>query len=107
MKNVNVLQSRIESKAKERFTTDFENLAELIRNNPIGRDLRIDKLMLINTSGTVSDTFFNRSRITEIGKERTNIEEIKDKLIEKYIKEETDNLLSKLEILSEYIGSSL
>jgi len=103
--NTNILQQRIEEKAKERFDKDFADFANFVKNNPIASKLRIDNFSFMNTSGSVTDTFFNGTRITEYGESKTNIKKIESSLIERYIKEETDKLLSKIDILSDYINS--
>jgi hypothetical protein len=106
MENLTILQKRIEEKAKERFLKDFKELSNLIKSNPIGRDLKIDNMYVIHTHcGTIYNAFFNGVNTTEIGEKRTNIEQIRTKLIQKYIQEETDDILLKLGVLSEYINN--
>jgi len=117
MKEINLLEKRIAEKAKERFDKEFIEFTRLIDSNPIGKKLKIfapfkieeeeeGKLIpLVNFYGTTGGTYFNGryNEITKYGKELTNIKEIESDLIERYIKEETDSILDRLNVLSNYL----
>jgi hypothetical protein len=110
MEKINVLQERIEERSAEKFNKDFMSLIRIINENPIGKKLKIkinekESFSLINYYGTTGGTFFNSryEDITKYGNDLTNIEEIKNELIEKYIKEETDSILGKIEVLADFL----
>jgi hypothetical protein len=105
MEQVNFLQKRIKERAESRFNRDLSSLVESISKNAIGNLLAIDGNAFVNEYGSITNTFFNRNSITELGVSKTNIEKIKGILIEKYIKEETDDILSKLGVLSDFLGN--
>lgn len=101
--NINILQKRIENRAEERFNKEFKKLAEAICNNQIGRILKVGDNILADYGGFNSDCILNADYPNRVLKGVTNIDSIKDKLVKEYIKEETDNILSKLSILSDFI----
>jgi hypothetical protein len=104
MEQVNFLQKRIEGRAEDRFNRDLSSLIELISKNAIGNKLVIDGNILINNYGRITNALFNGNNITELGLSKTNLDEIRGVLIKKYIKEETDDILSKLGVLSDFLG---
>lgn len=102
MTTTNKLQERIEQRANARFEQELRNLANLIGNNPIGRRLKIDGIAVENVNS--DNVFFSGGRISKILSERSDIEKIKEELVGCYIKEETDKLLTNLELLGNYIN---
>ena len=91
------LEKRIEGKAKERFAKEYDQFIELLSKNKIAKLLKINGVELFsNYSNRVIPTY--ESHISEANDKnsKTNLMEIKAKLIEIYTKEETDNLLNKL-----------
>jgi hypothetical protein len=108
---MNTLEKRINERAEERFNREFKNFTEVVSKTEIGQKLTIkingeEQLSLVNKYGTTGGTYFNSwyKEITKYGKTLTNIELIREELIKKYAKEETDQILNKLDILGEYIG---
>ncbi len=101
--SVNILEKRIESKAKERFDKEFKQLVESITKNKIGYLLKIGDKPLANSYGFSGSTILNASCPDKVMDGITNIDTIRDRLMKEYIKEETDNILSKLNILSDYL----
>lgn len=101
MEKINVLQERIKERANERFTREINLLFDNLSKNEIGQRLKIDGHYLISNS--TEGQFFNRYAITDVCKKKTNIEDIKNELIERYIKEETDSILGKIEVLSDFL----
>ena len=102
------LEKRIEERAKARLEEEFVKFTSTIDKTDIGRMLKVwdgeEQKSFVNAHGTTNSTFFNCRFATEIGKEMTNIEEVKAKLLEKYIEEETSLLLDKIGVLTEYLG---
>lgn len=92
-----IIEKRIEEKAKDRFEKDLINAEQILKNHPILSSLKIGELKLVSVNScNYSKEFFNRCH-TELLEEKTNFNKIKENLIQKYIKEETDNLLAKLD----------
>ena len=100
--SVNILEKRIESKAKERFDKEFKNLVESICKNKIGKLLKIGDNSLADY-GFSGSTILNASYPDRVMDGITNIDTIRDRLMKEFIKEETDDILSKLNILSYYL----
>lgn len=110
-----VLETRIKQRATERFEKEFKAFTKAIGSTAIGRQLKVNipqdegnigrKIDFICVNGTTGSTFFNGSfkELTNYGSEFTNIEDIKKKLMEQYVKDETDDILDKLDVLKEYI----
>jgi hypothetical protein len=115
MGTINLLEQRIQQKAKERFEKEFSDFTQLISSNPIGQKLQITvnksegvMMSLVCSYGTTGATFFNRrfENITEYGNNLTNIQAIREILIAQFIKEETDTLLTKLDVLRDFLNVS-
>ena len=98
--SISLLEKRIESKAKERFDKEFKQLVESICKNKIGKLLKIGEKNLANDLGFSASTILNASYPDMVMDRVTNIDTIRGRLMEEYIKEETDNILSKPNILS-------
>lgn len=106
---INIIQKRIESKAKQRFEADIKQFTDAVSKTNIGKKLRIKvsgtvMYSLVNQHGIAGGTFFNSREETECAHINTNFLEIKKELINKYIEEESDNLIEKIGLLKEYIG---
>ena len=104
--SISLLEKRIESKAKERFDKEFMQLVESITKNKIGQLLKIGEKNLANNLGFSASTILNASYPDKVMDGITNIDTIRDILMKEYIKEETDSILSKLDILSDYLESA-
>ena len=93
-----MLEKRIEERAEKRFTDDLRSLINDIQKNPIGKSLTI----LINGKPVeLADSGINFGLINNNSTKgnyvhNTNLIEIKEKLVDVYIKEETDSILDKL-----------
>jgi len=104
-----VLEKRIIEKAKNRFDQDVESAREVLAKHPILNALWIHikdnvKLKLCAVHGYCPATdLFTYSHDRKLLCENTNFYEIKSKLMEKYIEEETDKILNQLSILQDYI----
>lgn len=92
------LQKRIEDRAKARVSAAWELLQQAIEKSPFN-NLRI-------TIGESQAAMYSRHEHSVIGKEsstflsHTNYAEIKERLLNQYIKEETEILLSKVDQLN-------
>ncbi len=108
---MNYLEQQINKKAESRFDKDLSDLVKAISNNPIGRKLQLKiegsekQITFVNHYGTTGGTLFNTGYATDHGKALTNIESIKESLIEEYIKDESNAILEKLALLKEYLES--
>ena len=93
-----MLEKRIEERAEKRFKDDLRSLINDIQKNPIGKSLTI----LINGKPVeLADSGINFGLINNNSTKgnyvhNTNLIEIKEKLVDVYIKEETDSILDKL-----------
>lgn len=103
--NINILQKRIEERAFERFNRDFNELAKVIAENPIGGRLKICDNRLANMSGYAGGAILNRGHLDKVSNEITNIVEVKDFLMKEYIKQETDAILRDISILNSFLGN--
>ncbi len=114
--SINFLQSKIEEKASERLNKDLKEARDLLLKNPILSRLEIEVkskegeeygIFLVGDTSN-SKSFFSeygyRALSEETCLEFTNMEEIKYNLLKKYIKEEGDEMLEKLNLLKEYIS---
>ena len=68
------------------------------------KEFEIGKSKLVADNGycPATDLIIDK-RNTELIENRTNFKKLKQELIDKYKKEETDNILSKLRLLEEYV----
>lgn len=103
------IEKRIEEKAEERFNENLEKLKKDVGSNPIGEKLTlklkgIEKPIRIGCRHYSNDNVLFDMPKNEYSndnlKKKSNIEEIKKELIEEYIKEETNELLNKIDNLS-------
>lgn len=106
MTNTNILQQRIADRAKSRVNKDIADLQSDINKNPVGKRLIIGGLFL-SCSSRPQTSIFSSNGVTKISKENTNIEQIVELLTEIYEKEETDKLLSQLNIIEEFINTQI
>ena len=93
-----MLEKRIEERAEKRFTDDLRSLINDIQKNPIGKSLNIlinDNPVELADSG-INFGIINNNSTKGNYVHNTNLIEIKEKLVDVYIKEETDSILDKL-----------
>lgn len=103
---VETVQNYINDLAEQRFYSDLKAAVEFVENSPILRDLKIDTsgtpVFLTNLGrSTLSNKSvllygFNLPRVVVHMSEFTNITELKESLIEEYIKQETAAFLDKV-----------
>jgi len=89
---------------------DFINMtvAKFVKNNNIAK-----KLAILDTNSKPCQLFnfgcnnglFNEDQINNDLSFKTNYNDVKDKIIEEYIKEETASLLNKLESLNYFFNN--
>lgn len=97
-----ILEKRIEERAHERFNKDLKTLVDLIHHHPIGGQLTVtigDRNIPIANFGQ-NYGLLNGRGIHNQNSEHTNLAIVKENLIEKYKKEETDEILNKLDGLN-------
>jgi hypothetical protein len=104
------IQERIEDRAKARVDKDYSSFVEFARKNPILNILKLNQKeghynpSFIRGSGDTvyffNDTCYGESKGAE---ELFNLKEVKESLFAKYVKEESDSLLEKLNALSDYL----
>lgn len=97
-----ILEKRIHDKAEERVNKYFEGISEFFYQH---KEL-VNELILINNKKKVyfktdyhnvgSGIFDSQESL----REHTNWQDIRKKLVEKYEKEETDNILDKLDSIN-------
>lgn len=99
---INLLERRIRQKAEKRFNDLFQKTKEILRDNPILNQLKIGELSLISENGYCpkQDLFYDE---TELLIKKTNFIKIKEEIIKEYEKEETDTILNKINILTNYL----
>ena len=93
-----MLEKRIEERAEKRFKDDLRSLINDIQKNPIGKSLTIlinDNPVELADSG-INFGIINNNSTKGNYVHNTNLIEIKEKLVDVYIKEETDSILDKL-----------
>ena len=92
------LEKRIEEKSNERFEKEYREFVNFILNHPIGRLLTVhigdENIPISNFGGNYA--LFNEIQSENKRHIHTNYEEVKKQVVEKYKKEETDNLIEKL-----------
>ena len=100
-----ILEKRIEEKATERAQKDYIEMMKFLKTNPITSRLTIevkclkeDKMIHLAYHGP-NWALLNDEGLKNQHSTSTNIETVLDELVEKYKKEETDSILSKLENL--------
>jgi hypothetical protein len=99
------LDKRIHERAEERFNAEFKGLVDYLSSHPIFSRLQaalpdVGKISLVNF-GT-NRGLLNATGLKNSNSHVVNLAEVKEELLKKYIQEETDNLLKKLEGL-EYL----
>lgn len=108
---MSMIEKRIQEKAVNRWELLLKDLREKLWNNEILFSLKIYKqedkkeyFKLIGKNGhcPATDLFSVDSLLLK----NTNIEEIKSDIMEKFIKEETDALLEKIDNLKEFLESN-
>ena len=97
------LENRIEQRATARFEKDVEQALVIACKSPVLARLRVGKLNLVSEYGHCPSTdLFHKGDRTLLRKE-TNIRDIRAELIQKYIQEETDELLANVALLAEFL----
>lgn len=94
------LESLIQKRAEQRLETVMSNFAKNVSADPILRNLRLkfgeEEKDFMNSHGQTGSVLFNGSKEKD-AVEISNIKEVKDKLLQEYIKEETEGILNKLD----------
>lgn len=107
------IEEALELRAKNRVDEDINNFVKLILANPIGNLLEVKIIVdgqeqkvpvanfgvnygLVNNKDTFHDSY-NGHKENKNSKEYTNLEAVKRELLERYIQEETEELLNKVE----------
>ncbi|MDR2207146.1 MAG: hypothetical protein LBE36_13440 [Flavobacteriaceae bacterium] len=97
-----VLEKAIELRAEKRFNNEYENLIKICNSNEILKKLRIkiqeNEIGII--SGYSNNKLFGDFAPLDFCNKNTNYLEIKSKMIEEFIREETKNVLDKLDNIS-------
>ena len=92
------LEKRIEERAEERFEEELIAFTNFVVRHPIGAEIRVkmvdDYIPLANSGRNYG--LVNANGLKNSSAEMTNLAEVKTRLIEKYVKEETDLILKKL-----------
>lgn len=102
MKELSFLEKRIKEKAEEKFERDWNELVEALQENSIARLLFLKaegmkKEIWLIGNYTKDSLFYSEPPRTDVSlKEFTNFKAVKENLLEKYEKEETDRLLSEI-----------
>lgn len=94
-----VLEKRIEERANERFEKEFKEFVNYVYLHPVGKRLTItigDRNVPIVNFGK-NYGLFNEDGLKNKRSENTNLQLVRDQLLEEYRKEETDDLLNKLD----------
>ena len=98
-----ILEKRIEQRAEERFEKELKEFIGIVERHPIGKLLRISiegKNIPIAANGPNYGLFNYEGTKNSLGEKTTNLGDVKEKLLEKYKQEETDEILSKLDNLN-------
>lgn len=110
MENTTILEKRIREKAKKAYDAEYKKLTDFLASNRISKKIYLNVLSFDEKSqlkdaiplvGNGNDSAFFR-QLNQVSSHNkylfmSNYEDVEEELIEEYIKEETDNLLSKLE----------
>jgi hypothetical protein len=90
------IDKKIAQRAKNRLEKEMNRLYKAIDENDVGRLLKVRTSddQYEDLAASHSDAMIAAYRINE---EKTNISDVEARLLEKYEKEELDDLLSKLE----------
>jgi len=105
------LEKQIENRAKERFDKDYESFLKFGLENKIARMLTLkpeegkNGLPIFNSSSNRG--LFNGYQELNHEAGKTNYEKVKQEVIEKYIKEETDMLLKKMDDLQYFFNMAM
>lgn len=93
-----MLEKRIEERAEKRFNDDLRNLINVVNTNAIGTKLTllIDGKPISLAKPSNYKGIINEKALDAEFAKHTNLKEVKEILIEQYIKEETDAILDKL-----------
>lgn len=121
-----VLETRIEQKAKARFEKEYDEFLKFCLNNKIARRLQIKNTSLNQTGLGDNDSpnvlthnlplfamgdnyaiLNGRINVIDRYKRLTNFEDVANGLVQEYIKEETENLLSKIDTLKDFFETAL
>lgn len=104
----NYLQERFKQRAEKRFEGLLNDFVRSVLANPIGYRLKFqilndggekEYIKFMSNPGQINKTFFTYNECYGIAKKITNIDDIKAELIEKFMKEDVENVLSKLDAL--------
>lgn len=93
-----MLEKRIEERAEKRFTEDLRSLINVVNTNAIGNKLTllIDGKPISLAKPSCTFGIINEKALDAEFAKHTNLKEVKEILIDQYIKEETDDILNKL-----------
>lgn len=92
------LEKRIQERAKSRVDNDYKQFLEMVNKSPFGRGVKFDGKPLVgNSSDSVMPVYITHINEGTEARFKTNLLTVKKDLEEKYIKEETDKLLSQLD----------
>mgnify|MGYP001268906130 CR=1 FL=1 len=99
--NKTILEKRIKERAEERFDKEFRELVNYIYTHPIGGRLKVkigdSDIPIVNFGRNYG--LFNEEGIQNKRSDNTNLQSVKMSLLKEYEKEETDEILKKLENL--------
>lgn len=108
MKN---LENILKDRAIKRFDLLFDKTLKLLRENEILSKLEIfqkekNRLCLVSSFGVCygTDLFHGDIGALQLLHDNTNFTQIKDELLKKFEEEETEEFLSKIETLREYLN---
>lgn len=97
------LEKQIEQRAQNRFESDLKVFIDAIKKTEIGKRLRIkveaNSILLIDDRRPALFNFYGSIMDAE---NCTNISTLKEELIMKYLKEESEILLNKIDQLKDY-----
>lgn len=101
------LEKRIEEKAKKRFDNLYDRAMKVMQENEILLELKIESMRLVSENHYTGNIDLFSKYKNKLLSEKTNFEEIKKKLIKKYIAEETDNLMKRLEDINCFFENNI
>lgn len=97
------IEKNITKKAEKRFRDSLRECYKILQSNDILKSIQIGEFFLTSESGYNSRTDLFVGNNQKLLYEKTNLEDLKKMLIEKYEQEETDELFKKLETIKEFL----
>lgn len=93
------LEKRIEEKAIELFEKDYRDFVEIVNRHPVGKllQIKVNEKQIPLTNFGCNYGFFNNEQERNSRSKLTNYDEMKEQLIDRYIKEETDKVIDQLQ----------